>query len=185
MLVTRSPAGVCVCLGPVIPVFPKPAAAGLGPAIASPSLDQAIVNGGSPFSTMQVTWARTPSDRSLLKLKGAIVGGTAQKRNKRNRFKDPGGWGYVAQAIRADPDGRYDTPPLLVFPRAFGPSCSLSAPLLRSMIDGRLAGSKMFSKRTYALSRDYVSRLMEMRPARTSIPTCLGGIVFRVDFREY
>lgn len=74
----------------------------------------------------------------------------------------------MAQAIRADPDGRYDTSPLLVFPRAFGPSCSLSAPLLRSMIDGRLAGSKMFSKRTYALSRDYVSRLMEMRPARTS-----------------
>lgn len=51
--------------------------------ICSPSFDQMIVNGGSPFSTMQVTWARRPSDRSFLKLKGAIVGGTAQKKREK------------------------------------------------------------------------------------------------------
>lgn len=127
MLVTRSPAGVCVCLGPVIPVFPKPAA-GLGPAIASPSLDQAIVNGGSPFSTMQVTWARTPSDRSLLKLKGAIVGGTAQKRKKRNRFKDRGRGCWVAgPQMAAHPFPPMDTTTWIVSSLGF-PSPPLSAP---------------------------------------------------------
>lgn len=78
MLVTRNPATLLGKLFLCVTVLlADPKFEGDEVAIGSPSFDHIIVNGGSPFSITHATCARTPSDRSLLKLKGAMLGGTA------------------------------------------------------------------------------------------------------------
>lgn len=100
-------------------------------------------------------------------------------------------WGYAAQPFpRATRGSRWMRCISLWFSllRVFGSSCLLSVPLLaflRWMIDARLVASKMFSVRVLPTRSPEITYHDWWRCENPSISTCLGGIVFRMDFREY